>query len=129
VLVVDASVIAPVVADGGADGTRYRKRLRSEQLAGPDLLRIEVLSVIRRQLRIGTLGAAQASHAVDDLLDLPLVVYPTASLLRSVWAFRDDLTSYDGCYVALAVALGCTLLTADGRLTRSPGVTCQLEVI
>lgn len=128
-LVVDASVLAPVLADGGPDGHRYRARLRGEHLAGPDLLRVEVLSVIRRQQGAGTLDSAQASRAVEDLVDLPLTVYPTAPLLRRAWSLRDNFTSYDACYVALAEALGCPLLTAYARLARAPGPTCSIELL
>jgi len=129
VIVVDASVLAPVVADGGADGTRYRLRLRGERLAGPDLLRVEVMSVIRRQLRAGTIDDTQAAAAIDDLVDLPLVVYATAPLLRRAWSLRDNVTAYDACYVVLAESLGCALLTADARLSRSPGMNCPVEVL
>lgn len=128
-LVVDASVVAPVVADGGPDGVRFRERLRGEQLAAPDLLRVEVLSVIRRQLHVATIDATQAEHAVTDLLDLPVTVYPTAPLLRRCWQLRDNLTAYDACYIALAETLGCSLLTADTRLSRAAGTRCPIEVI
>ena len=128
-LVVDASVIAPVVADAGPDGVRFRQRLHSEQVAAPDLLRVEVLSVIRRQLHIGTLDVTQAEQAVTDLLDLPITVYPTAPLLLRCWELRDNLTAYDACYIALAETLGCSLLTADARLSRAPGTRCAVETI
>ena len=128
-LVVDASVVAPAVADGGDDGRRYRQRLRREQLAAPDLLRIEVLSVLRRQHRQGGLDAGQVGVAVDDLLDLELDVYPTGPLLRRAWQLRDNVTAYDACYVALAEALDCPLLTADARLSRAAGPTCDIEFI
>jgi predicted nucleic acid-binding protein len=129
VLVADASIIASAVADGGRDGIRYRQRLRAQQIAAPDLLRVEVLSVIRRQLSLGTLDVDQADRAVDDLLDLPIAVYPTTSLIRRIWDLRNNLTAYDACYVALAEALGCTLLTADVKLFRAPGTRCPIDVI
>ena len=128
-LVVDASVVAPAVADGGDDGRRYRRRLRGEQLAAPDLLRVEVLSVLRRQHRLGGLDAGQVTAAVDDLLDLELDVYPAGPLLRRAWDLRDNVTAYDACYVALAEALDCPLLTADARLSRADGPTCDIEFI
>lgn len=128
-LVVDASVMAPAVADGGADGLRHRRRLRGQRLAGPDLLRLEVVSVLRRQVRLKRLDHTRAGAAIADLLALPIFVYPTAPLLRRVWELRANLTAYDACYVALAEALGCTLVTADGRLARSPGITCPVEVV
>ncbi|HSJ71685.1 MAG TPA: type II toxin-antitoxin system VapC family toxin [Acidimicrobiia bacterium] len=128
-LVADASVIAPVVADGGPDGGRFRQRLAGEQIAAPDLLHVEVLSVIRRQLHIGTVDATQADQAVADLLDLPMTVYPTAPLLPRCWQLRDNLTAYDACYIALAEILDCSLLTADTRLSRAPGIRCPVEVV
>ena len=69
-LVVDASVLAPAIVDAGTDGSTLRARLRGEQLAGPDLLRIEVLAVIRKSLIAGSLTTTQAAAAVDDLLDI-----------------------------------------------------------
>jgi predicted nucleic acid-binding protein len=129
VLVVDASVVAPVVADGGPDGVRYRQRLIGEQIAAPDLLRVEVMAVIRRQHYVGAIDLTEAQQAVMDLLDLPIAVYPTAPLLPRSWQLRDNLTTYDACYIALAETLGCSLLTADTRLARAPGTRCPVEVI
>lgn len=127
-LVVDASVIGPVVADRGPDGVRFRQRLHGEQIAAPDLLRVEVLSVIRRQLHVETIDVTQAEQAVTDLTDLPVNVYPTAPLLFRCWQLRGNLTAYDACYVALAETLGCALLTADTRLSRAAGTRCPIEV-
>ena len=128
-LVVDASVIAPAVADGGTDGDVCRVRIKGQSLAAPDLLRVEVMSVIRRQLANGTLTPTQASDAIEDLLSLPVVVYPTAPLLRRGWELRDNTTAYDACYVALAEALGCPMVTADRRLANAPGSHCEFDVV
>ncbi len=128
VLVVDASVIAPAVADGGEDGQALRVRLKGEALAAPDLLRTEVMSVLRRQARTGSLTAAEANTAIEDLLSLPISVFPTAPLLRRMWALRDNVTAYDATYIALAEALACPLLTADTRLANAPGPRCAIEV-
>lgn len=128
-LVVDASVLAPVVADAGSDGARFRARLHGETVIGPDLLRIEVTSVIRRRAHAGQLTPEQADAAFSDLLAFPITVLPTAGLLRRVWELRGNLTAYDGCYVALAEATDTPFLTADRRLAQSPGVRCQVEVL
>lgn len=126
-IVVDASVLAPIVADGETDGEQYRHRVRGERLCGPDLLRVEVVSVIQRQLAIGTLSLEQADQAVNDLVELPITVYPVSPLVPRAWELRENVTAYDACYVALAEALDCTLLTADLRLSRAPGVRCAIE--
>ena len=120
-LVVDASVIAPAVADGGPDGDACRARIKGQSLAAPDLLRVEAVSVIRRQLASGALTSAQANNAIEDLRNLPLTVYATAPLLRRAWELRDNAAAYDACYVALSEALGCALLTADQRLQLTKG--------
>lgn len=121
--------MAPAVADAGNAGTTARARIRGESIACPDLLRIEVMSVVRRHAQAGALTVAQANAAIDDLLELPLSVFPTAPLLLRTWTLRDNITAYDGCYIALAEALDCPLLTADIRLASSPGARCPVEVI
>lgn len=128
-LVVDASVLAPALADEGEDGDLFRQRIRGATIVGPDLLRLEVASVLRRQLAIGSLSGQQAANAVEDLLALPLVVYPTAPLLSRAWELRDNMTVYDGCYVALAEAIGCPIVTADRRMANAPGSRCEFEVL
>lgn len=128
-LVVDASVIAPAIADGGPDGDVCRDRIAGQSLAAPDLLRVEVLSVVRRHLNSGQLTIFQASNAIDDLLNLPIMVYPTAPLLRRCWEVRANVTAYDACYVSLAEALGVALLTADARLAKAAGARCRFEVV
>ena len=127
-LVADASIIAPVVADKGPDGVRLRRRLRRQHIAAPDLLGVEVVSVILRQLRMGGLEASQAARAVDDLLELPISLYPTDPLLRRCWDLRDHLTAYDATDIALAEALDCAVLTTDARLSRAPGIRCTIEL-
>ena len=56
--------------------------------------------------------------------------YPhTGSLAGAAWDLRDNVTFYDALYVALAAALDVPLLTADARLTRAPGLPCQVELV
>lgn len=128
-LVVDASVIAPAIADGGPDGDMCRAATRGQILMAPDLLRIEVLSVIRRHAATGELTKRQADGAIEDLLALPITVYPTEPLLRRCWGLRGNVTAYDACYVALAEALDATLLTADAKLANAPGTRCQFRLL
>ncbi len=122
-------MLAPVVADAGEDGARHRRRLRGQELAGPDIVRVEVVSVLRRRLRLGGLPDRQARSAIDDLLALPTAVVPTSPLVPRCWELRHDVTPYDACYVAVAEALGCELLTADVRLAGAPGVRCRVTVV
>lgn len=128
-LVVDASVIAPAIADGGPDGDLCRAAIRDQVLLAPDLLRVEVLSVIRRHASSRELTKRQADNAVADLLALPITIYPTEPLLPRCWSLRGNVTAYDACYVALAEVLDVALLTADVKLAKAPGPRCQFNVI
>jgi predicted nucleic acid-binding protein len=129
VLVVDASALVVALADDGPDGDLVRGRLRGESLAAPELVDLEVLSVLRTQLRVRAMDARRAGLALTDLADLPLRRAPHLPLLARCWELRDNLTVYDGAYVALAEALDVPLVTADTRLARAPGTTCQIEVL
>jgi predicted nucleic acid-binding protein len=46
-----------------------------------------------------------------------------------VWALRANLTAYDAVYVALAEALGTTLLACDGRLAQAPALPRRVELV
>ncbi|MER6005510.1 type II toxin-antitoxin system VapC family toxin [Nonomuraea angiospora] len=63
-----------------------------------------------------------------DFSDLPLVRYPIERLADRIWALRDNLTVYDAAYIALAEALGCTLVTTDAKLRSACGHRAEVEV-
>ncbi|MPZ71230.1 MAG: twitching motility protein PilT [Actinobacteria bacterium] len=50
-------------------------------------------------------------------------------LLGRVWELRQNLTAYDGVYVALAEMLGCPLVTLDRRLAGVAADMVQVETI
>ncbi|MCY3635946.1 MAG: type II toxin-antitoxin system VapC family toxin [bacterium] len=128
-LVVDASALVPAIADGTEIGRQRRCRLNGESVNAPDLILAESASVIRRQSFAGMINETQAEQAIEDLLALPIIVYPTAHLLRRAWELRSNVTPYDACYIALAEFLGCPLLTGDTRLARAPGSACEIELV
>lgn len=128
-IVVDASVVANVVADDTADGDLARESLRGEVLAAPDLVDVETVSVLRRRWLAGTLGARRFRSAVDDLADLPILRHPASPLMHRAYELRANLTAYDAAYVALAEGLDCALVTADARLARSPGPRCEIRLL
>lgn len=128
-IVVDASVLAPALADDGPHGDRARARLRGEELAAPDLLDLEVVSVVRRAERSGLVGGRRAEQALTDLAALPLTRLPHRPLLPRVWALRANLTPYDAAYVAVAERLGAVLVTADARLRGAPGPRCAFDLL
>jgi predicted nucleic acid-binding protein len=129
VLVVDASVLAAALADDADDGDRARARLRGESLAAPDLVDLEVASVLRGRLAGGHISARRAGLALADLAALPLDRAASLRLVPRCWELRDNLTVYDAAYVALAEVLEVALLTADARLAGATGPACPIEVL
>lgn len=128
-LVVDASVLAPALADDGPDGDAARARLRGQSLVAPELIDLETMSVIRRQSRGGQLDPRRARLALADLVELPLRRTPHRPLLARCWQLRENLTVYDAAYAALAEALDVVLLTVDARLASAPGPRCEIELL
>lgn len=128
-LAVDASVLAPALGDDGPDGDAARARLRGEQLTAPELIDLEVTSVFRRLVRTGALDRRRARLAMGDLLALPLRRIPHRHLLERCWELQSNLTVYDASYVATAELFGAKLLTSDVRMSRAPGLRCQVEVL
>lgn len=128
-IVVDASVLVEALADDEKAGEAARARLlAATDLHAPQLIDLEVLSVLRRAVGVSKLDPKRARLALDDLMDLPLTRYPHEPFLRRIWELRESLTPYDAAYVILAEALDCPLLTADERLSKAPRLPCRVEV-
>ncbi len=71
----------------------------------------------------------RAERALAALADLPMRRAPHRPLLRRCWDLQRTVTAYDAAYIALAEAFGTTLVTADARLSRAPGVRCHVTVL
>lgn len=129
-IVVDASVLANVVADDGADGHRARAELRlAGDVAAPDLVDVEAVAVLRKRWLAKTISARRFASAIDDLEVLAIDRYPTLRFMRRAYELRDNVTAYDASYIALAEILGCELLTGDARLAKAPGARCAIRLL
>jgi predicted nucleic acid-binding protein len=129
VIVVDASILAPALADDTSDGDAARLGLHGHALVAPELIDLEVSSVWRRQVVAGQLEVRRADLAAADFLALPLQRIPHRQLITRCWELRGNLTPYDAAYVALAELLDVVLLTGDKRLSCCPGLRCRVQVI
>ncbi|MFZ1488826.1 MAG: type II toxin-antitoxin system VapC family toxin [Ilumatobacteraceae bacterium] len=124
-IVVDASAaVLGLLNDGDA-----RLALASETLAVPYLVDSEVANALRSQVLRGTANDEEARDALGSWTRLGIRRYSAVGLLGRVWELRHNLTAYDATYVALAEAIGCELLTGDGRLAGAPGPACPITVV
>jgi predicted nucleic acid-binding protein len=86
------------------------------ELWAPDLIYAESASALRKLARLEAIDGAAARTSVENLVELPITIAGTAELMLEVWRMQAFLTPYDGCYVALADALGAEFVTAERKL-------------
>jgi predicted nucleic acid-binding protein len=127
-VVIDACAAVALLADDGPAGEWVASQVAGARLAAPDLLPYEAANILRRNALAGLLDPGLAALAHDDLTALATDLYPYAVVARRVRSLRDNLTCYDGAYVALAELLGTRVVTLDARLGRAPGSTCEIAV-
>ena len=125
-LVVDASMVVAGLTDSGADGRWAEALLAGDSLAAPHLMPVEAANILRRAALAGDISADVASLAHTDLLDLRVEFFPYQPCAGRVWELRENVTCYDGWYVAVAELLDAPLATLDGRLANSPGPRCRI---
>lgn len=123
--VVDASTCVEGLLDTGA----ARELLHTGGLHVPHLVDAEVCSAIRRHASAGTITDPQGEVALAAWQRLAITRHPVVALVGRVWELRHNLSAYDACYVALAEALDCPLITTDGRLARAAGPRCPITVL
>jgi predicted nucleic acid-binding protein len=98
-------------------------------LHAPELLGVELVSVLRRLVRTGQLHEAEALTALDTFAALGIETYEHQPFLPRCLELRDSLTAYDALYVSLAEALHAPLLTCDAKLARSTGHAAKVQHI
>lgn len=126
-LVVDASLVVSALIDTGEAGRWAESLLAAEPLSAPHLMPVEVTNILRRAAARGAITSDVAAMAHADLLDLRVELFPYAPFASRVWELRDNITSYDAWYVALAESLGSTVATLDRRLASAAGPRCRFS--
>jgi predicted nucleic acid-binding protein len=96
-------------------------------LLAPELLDVEVLSVLRRAVWRRKLDERRAVLALADLADWQIDRISHAELIQPAWRHRHNVSAYDAMYVVVARTYDVPLLTADGPLARAPelGIVVQ----
>ncbi len=123
-VVIDASALVAALVDSGKEGDWADQVTASGPLLAPELLLAETANTLRRLEAAGTLERFEAASAFRDLLLLDLELLPFAPFAERIWELRNNLTSYDAWYVAIAEAFNCPLATLDRKLIQASGPTC-----
>lgn len=116
-LVVDASVAAKWFLPEPDASAAVRLLDGRYRLAAPDLIHAEMGNIAWKLHARGVLDAQEVSDMIEHFLLMPLEVHDSAFLLASALeiAIATQRTVYDSLYLALAVELDGTGITADER--------------
>lgn len=124
-IVVDASAaVLGLLAPGES-----RELLASEQLHAPHLIDVEIAQALRGRALGHKLGDRRAHQALTVWSRIAVTRHEAPLLLHRTWELRSNLSAYDALCVALAEVLTSTLVTADARLARAPGIRCDVRVV
>ena len=126
--VVDASVAIEYLLPTQL-GDSIAELIEGDEIVAPEMMDAEVLSVLRRWALHGRIGVQEAEAALNRLVDWPVVRVPNRELAQGAWAYRHNVSAYDALYVALARRRDLPILTADGRLARSPGLDIVVQTV
>jgi predicted nucleic acid-binding protein len=130
VIVADASAILEMLLRTDTGYAVEERLFRvGETIHAPALIDLEVAQVLRRYVARTEMTPARAKAAIGLMIAFPMQRYTHEPFLSRIWELRDNLTAYDGAYVALAEALQAPLLTCDARLAHAPGIRAFVELI
>jgi predicted nucleic acid-binding protein len=95
--------------------------LAEETLIAPELIYMDVGNVVWKRVKNGTLEKSKSQAIVTQLLTVPFRIADARVLLPHALeiSLEHGRTVYDSMYVALAMAHGCKMVTADERLVNS----------
>jgi predicted nucleic acid-binding protein len=127
-LVVDASILVAATIDSGNDGVWTEQLLAEHDVTAPHLVLVEATNILRRLEAAHELTRAEATAAHREVLELEIHLVAFQPFAERVWALRDNVTSYDAWYVAVAEAFDLPLATLDRRLSRATGPACRFLV-
>lgn len=88
-------------------------------LAGPDLIRVEVASALLKAARQKWIGVEHARRALDEMSAAPVRLFTAMEHVNSAYqiAHRYGGSLYDAIYISLAQFLRAPVITNDVRLS------------
>jgi predicted nucleic acid-binding protein len=117
-LVLDASVVIKWFIPEDDRAAALALRASGAGFAAPDLLFIEAANILWKLVNREEIEPDRAMAIINEIAAAPWVVHATRSLASDAidLALASGVSAYDASYVALAVRLDTTCVTADRKL-------------
>lgn len=117
-LVIDASVAAKIFFT--EDGSEAARELvaSGQKFIAPEFIALEIASIGAKYVRKGEVDINHATLAIQSLTELIDHLEPVLGLSERALtlAVAHGFSVYDACYLALAEARDCQVVTADRKL-------------
>ena len=119
--VVDASIAVKWYVPEVHSAKAERLLDPANDLHAPDLIVPEVGNIIWKKIGRGELTEKEGGMIVAAFLGVSVVKHPMTPLLKPAFegASRTARTVYDWTYFALALSLGCRMVTADEKFFKA----------
>ena len=125
-IVADGSAVVAILVNTVREGVRERLW---DGVAAPHLIDAEIGQAMRGLVLRNALQLDDAEELRRIGEGLVVRRFEHRRLGARAWELRDNVSFYDGLYVALAERLGVPLLTADRRLAVANGPRCPIELV
>ena len=127
-IVLDASAAIQAYFDSPSTG-EIDRLFEDNTLLAPQSLGVEVMQGFRRMVFAGESDERQASLAIRNIMELPIVKLPFEPFVERIWELRNNVSAHDAWYVAIAETFGVPLATTDRRLANATGPLCEFRVL
>ena len=89
-----------------------------DEILAPSILTAEVTNAVKKHVSLRIITSAVGREKITLLSMLPIDLIDTQRLSLHIWELARTLSTYDACYVSLAMHLDDRLMTSDLRLAR-----------
>ena len=118
--VIDASVLVKCLLTEPDSAIARHEAATAARLVAPDLVILEIASIAAKKVRRGDIAHDLGARALAGARDMLDELVPSGPLAGEAFelSVAHGVSTYDGTYLALAMRLGQTVLTADLGLVR-----------
>jgi predicted nucleic acid-binding protein len=129
--VLDASVVIKWFIPEVDSPAALKLRASGAVFAAPDLLFVESANILWKLVKRGEVEPERATAIIEEIADASWFVHTSRSLSRDAMdlALASGASAYDASYVALAVRLNTSCITADRKLVEKMRKTAAANYV